>query len=67
MNIKQQGNLFAPLGKITLGVAGTTQSVSLEPGSLTSVTLADNTVPYGGTQDGTNWYYNSTVTPLALP
>lgn len=67
VNIKQQGNLFAPLGKITLGVAGTTQSVSLEPGSLTSVTLADNTVPYGGTQDGTNWYYNSTVTPLALP
>lgn len=65
-NIKQQGNLFAPLGKITLGDAST-DTVSLEPGSLTSVTLADTTVPYGSTQEGTNWYYNSTVSPLATP
>jgi filamentous hemagglutinin family protein len=63
--IDQAGNLFAPLGKITLGNT-TTQSVTLEPGSLTSVTLADTTVPYGATQDGTNWYYNANLKPLNL-
>lgn len=67
LNITQQGNLFAPLGKITLGVSGITQTVSLEPGSLTSVTLAGSTVPFGETQDGTNWFYNSVASPLAQP
>ena len=53
--IEQGGNLFAPLGKITLGSTDTTvspimtQSVTLQPGSLTSVTLADTIVPYGAT------------------
>jgi filamentous hemagglutinin family protein len=64
--IDQAGNLFAPLGKITLGNT-TTQSVTLEPGSLTSVTLADTIVPYGATQDGTNWYYNANLNPLSQP
>jgi filamentous hemagglutinin family protein len=72
-NIDQAGNLFAPLGKITLtGGSGTNpdgsnQGVVLEPGSLTSVTLADTTVPYGATADGTGWYYNSNAQALAAP
>lgn len=67
LNITQVGNLFAPLGKITLGVSGITQTVSLEPGSLTSVTLAGSTVPFGGTDDGTSWFYNSVINPLTQP
>lgn len=74
--IDQGGNLFAPLGKITLGDDGTakasdgtligikTTSVTLEPRSLTSVTLADTVVPYGETVDGVNWYYNASLHPL---
>lgn len=67
--IHQGGNLFAPLGKIALGDDGTlsgikTNSVTLEPGSLTSVTLADTIVPYGETVDGVNWYYNASLHPL---
>ena len=71
--IDQAGNLFAPLGKITLGNTDstvstiTTQTVTLEPGSLTSVTLADTTVPYGATVDGINWYYNANLNPLSQP
>lgn len=72
-NIDQGGNLFAPLGKIKLagGVGtnadGTPQGVVLQPGSLTSVTLADTVVPYGATSDGTGWYYNTSNTPLSAP
>jgi filamentous hemagglutinin family protein len=72
-NIDQGGNLFAPLGKIKLvgGVGtnpdGTSQGVVLEPGSLTSVTLADTVVPYGATSDGTGWYYNASSSPLSQP
>jgi filamentous hemagglutinin family protein len=68
--IDQGGNLFAPLGQIALGNTNTatsstiTQSVTLEPGSLTSVTLANTVVPYGATIDGTNWYYNASLSPL---
>ncbi|HEV2156685.1 filamentous haemagglutinin family protein [Bradyrhizobium sp.] len=71
--IDQAGNLFAPLGKIALGNTDSavskiiTQSVVLEPGSLTSVSLADTTVPYGATADGTNWYYNASLNPLSQP
>lgn len=72
-SIDQAGNLFAPLGKIALGNTDRavsqiiTQSVMLEPGSLTSVSLVDTTVPYGATSDGTNWYYNANLNPLAQP
>ncbi|UGX90854.1 filamentous hemagglutinin family protein [Bradyrhizobium barranii subsp. barranii] len=71
--IEQAGNLFAPLGKIALGNTDSavskiiTQLVVLEAGSLTSVSLADTTVPYGATSDGTNWYYNANLNPLAQP
>ncbi|QQN61947.1 filamentous hemagglutinin family protein [Bradyrhizobium diazoefficiens] len=72
-SIEQRGNLFAPLGKITLGDDGTaarniggvaTTKIALVPGSLTSVTLADTLVPYGETMEGTNWYYNASLYPL---
>jgi filamentous hemagglutinin family protein len=72
-NIEQGGNLFAPLGRITLGDDGTaarnvgavaTAKITLDPGSLTSVTLAGTVVPYGETLDGTNWYYNASLYPL---
>jgi len=36
----------------------TTQSVHLAPGSLTSVSLDNQTVPYGTTIDGVEWRYN---------
>ncbi|POA54713.1 hypothetical protein C1884_30025, partial [Pseudomonas sp. GW460-R15] len=49
-NIVQDGNLFAPLGTITLGGSGT-QQVTLGAGSLTSVSLDNTVVPYGTTQD----------------
>ncbi|WP_156918062.1 filamentous haemagglutinin family protein [Bradyrhizobium sp. Cp5.3] len=71
--IDQNGNIYAPLGRITLGDDGTatgntskiqTTSVTLEPGSLTSVTLAGTIVPYGETVDGVNWYYNASLHPL---
>lgn len=71
--IDQNGNIFAPLGRIMLGDDGTatgntskiqTNSVTLEPGSLTSVTLAGTVVPYGETIDGVNWYYNASLHPL---
>nr|WP_246250208.1 filamentous haemagglutinin family protein [Bradyrhizobium cajani] len=71
--IEQAGNLFAPLGTIALGSTDSavskiiTQSVVLAPGSLTSVSLADTTVPYGATSDGTNWYYNANQNPLSAP
>ncbi|MBR0964138.1 filamentous hemagglutinin family protein [Bradyrhizobium diazoefficiens] len=71
--IEQAGNLFAPLGTITLGSTDSsvstiiTQSVVLAPGSLTSVSLADTTVPYGATSDGTDWYYNANLKPLSAP
>ncbi|MBR0838980.1 filamentous hemagglutinin family protein [Bradyrhizobium liaoningense] len=71
--VEQAGNLFAPLGTITLGSTDSavskiiTQSVVLAPGSLTSVSLADTTVPYGATSDGTNWYYNANQNPLSAP
>lgn len=72
-SIDQNGNIFAPLGRITLGDDGTatgntskipTTSVTLAPGSLTSVTLAGAVVPYGETIDGVNWYYNASLHPL---
>lgn len=72
-NIDQGGNIFAPLGKIKLDGGtgtnpdGTKQGVVLRPGSLTSVTLLDTVVPYGATADGTGWYYNATLKPLAEP
>ena len=41
-----------------------TTSVTLKPGSLTSVSLGNQIVPYGETADGVNWYYNNSLDPL---
>ena len=51
----------------------TTQSVALGAGSLTSVSLDGETVPYGSTTDGLEWNYagapsaNVTISPLTAP
>jgi len=72
-SIDQTGNLFAPLGRITLGNLDASVSpiltsyVNLTDGSLTSITLADTVVPYGATDDGTGWYYNASLKTLAQP
>ena len=94
-HINQGGTLLAPLGKIQLGALtandlspndptskfAVTQSVTLDPGSITSVSLdlapgtlsaaAPNnvlTVPFGETADGKNWSYDSaTGIPLTSP
>ncbi|MFG3757436.1 hypothetical protein, partial [Klebsiella pneumoniae] len=56
--IEQGGILLAPFGSIQLGqfMSGTaramvSQRVDLLPGSITSVSMAGVTIPYGGTQD----------------
>lgn len=54
--INQGGSLYAPMGEITLGVAGVEQ-VNLLPGSLTSVSAKGLVMPYGGTADGVIWRY----------
>ncbi len=45
-----------------------TRSVTFGPGSVTSVSLAGQTVPFGQTANGTSWSYDSlTGQPLAAP
>jgi filamentous hemagglutinin family protein len=66
--VVQDGVVRAPQGSLRLGWAdgdGTllggaytdalTQTVTLSPGSITSVSLAGQTVPYGGTIDGVSY------------
>jgi filamentous hemagglutinin family protein len=74
-SIIQDGVIRAPEGQITLGGIGVgptglrgsgtastsfTYSVSLQQGSITSVSMDDATVPYGGTVDGVSYTYNGT-------
>src|SRR5262249_54209730 len=83
-NIIQSGRLLAPLGVIRLGARATselssndptsddfvrTASVKLGDGSLTSVSLAGQIVPFGETANNSSWSYDSqTGEPLtALP
>ncbi|WP_411882700.1 filamentous haemagglutinin family protein [Polaromonas sp. YR568] len=67
-HVEQNGVLRAPLGTLLLGtdsaVMGTTASVTLAAGSLTSVSAAGLVMPYGGTADGVNYSYLGT--PVAL-
>ena len=81
--IDQEGTLLAPLGTIRLGAKTVsdlspgdpnkdqfvaTQSVILGANSVTSVSLNGAIVPFGETQNGTNWSYDSTVgVPLGNP
>lgn len=52
--INQQGVLKAPLGTITLKAD---KSLTLEDGSLTSVSAKDQIIPFGVTQGGLDWLY----------
>lgn len=52
--IEQAGTVWAPLGKLSFKAGST---LSFAPGSLTSVSADGLTVPFGGTVNGTNWYY----------
>ncbi|MEW7859080.1 filamentous hemagglutinin family protein [Pseudomonas chlororaphis] len=60
--IEQGGVLRAPLGNISLGtqegILRYTKQLSLLPGSLTSVSAAGLTLPYGGTVDGVTWRFD---------
>jgi filamentous hemagglutinin family protein len=60
--IEQNGVLRAPLGSITLGTdtsgtVGSTDTVTLGTGSLTSVSADGLVMPYGGTADDVTWSY----------
>jgi len=57
-NIDQNGTLRAPFGQITLNGAG---SVTLEPGSLTSVSADGLVIPFGATQNGQDWVYQLNI------
>ncbi|WP_420967014.1 filamentous haemagglutinin family protein [Bradyrhizobium sp. B120] len=60
--IEQGGIVRAPLGLLTFGLSWPvyTPHVDLLPGSLTSVSMAGLTIPYGGTIDGVTYTYNGT-------
>lgn len=82
-NIEQAGILRAPLGRIDLGVrtnaliplggsgnsaVGATKTVTLEAGSITSVSANELTIPYGTTVDLTEYYFSPTSsTPITAP
>jgi filamentous hemagglutinin family protein len=64
--IQQGGIVRAPLGAIELGSqdirgsfgAAPTTSITLQPGSVTSVSAVGLTIPYGGTVDGVTYTVN---------
>jgi filamentous hemagglutinin family protein len=71
-DVFQDGVIRAPEGQITLGmqrgdglVQPYTDLVALGDGSVTSVSLAGQTIPYGGTVDGVNYLYDG-ATPLTF-
>lgn len=67
-NVEQGGVVRAPLGNLQLGTdgysTGRTESVRLLPGSVTSISAAGLTMPYGGTTDGVNYSYNGAEVTL---
>ncbi len=82
-HIVQNGTLLAPLGTIRLGAQSVsdlspndptpdrivpTQDVTFGSGSVTSVSLNGQTVPFGQTANGSSWSYDSlTGQPLPAP
>ncbi|MBW8810460.1 MAG: hypothetical protein JF591_16945, partial [Lysobacter sp.] len=82
-NIQQNGVLLAPLGIIRLGAQTNadlvsndptgitmvpTQSITFGAGSITSVSLNGQTVPFGQTANGASWSYDSSSgRPIARP
>ncbi len=53
-DIVQAGTIMAPFGTITLNAS---QSLTLAPGSLTSVSGNGGTLPYGLVENDTTWFY----------
>ncbi len=78
-SIVQDGVIRAPEGEIRLGFdnfadnfvhdqnATYTTSVVLDAGSVTSVSLIGQTIPFGGTVDGVNYLVGSSTAPLFSP
>ncbi|WP_461334877.1 filamentous haemagglutinin family protein [Bradyrhizobium embrapense] len=71
--VEQGGIVRAPFGSVVLGNNNPfdnripTQRVDVLPGSLTSVSMAGMTIPYGGTIDGVTYSYNgSSIRPIGL-
>ncbi|WP_158231291.1 filamentous hemagglutinin family protein [Bradyrhizobium sp. C9] len=71
--VEQGGIVRAPFGAIVLGNNNPfdnripTQRLDVLPGSLTSVSMAGISIPYGGTIDGVTYNYNgSSVRPKGL-
>lgn len=66
--VEQGGVVRAPLGNLQLGTdgysTGRTESLRLLPGSVTSISAAGLTMPYGGTTDGVNYSYNGVEVKL---
>jgi hypothetical protein len=73
--IVQDGVLRAPEGVIELGEPRTSgdsnlqlsDTVTLGPNSITSVSLAGQVVPYGGTVDGVNYLYDGQAVSTFAP
>ncbi|MGY3486981.1 filamentous hemagglutinin family protein [Bradyrhizobium sp. USDA 4011] len=67
--IEQGGIVRAPLGLLTFGLGWPvyTPHIDVLPGSVTSVSMAGLTIPYGGTIDGVTYTYNgSAVRAISL-
>ena len=62
--IVQNGVLRAPLGSISLQAS---ESIDLGAQSLTSVSGAGLSVPYGATVGGAGWYYGSSANAVTAP
>ncbi|MEQ6341180.1 MAG: filamentous hemagglutinin family protein [Gammaproteobacteria bacterium] len=57
-HIVNKGVLKAPLGEIALNATGDAGDVILDAGSQTSVSAEGQLIPYGKTQNGTDWVYD---------
>ena len=82
-HIDQAGVLRAPLGRLDLGSAspfslsnsagsstqfGRTETLAFEPGSITSVSAGNLSIPYGTTTDLTEYYFTpGSSSPLKAP
>ncbi|HXH46909.1 MAG TPA: filamentous hemagglutinin family protein [Bradyrhizobium sp.] len=65
--VRQGGVVRAPFGNLTIGMKTglvPTDSVTLLPGSITSVSGAGLVMPYGGTLDGITYSYNGSAVRL---
>ncbi|MDI4236717.1 filamentous hemagglutinin family protein [Bradyrhizobium sp. Arg237L] len=64
-SILQAGVVRAPLGAITFDT-GATGSVTLAPGSLTSVSAEGKVIPMGNVRNGDTWYFGDITSAAAL-